>query len=131
MALSTQLKIKWGIIKLAAKIAALLFSLSITVVTAQETIQKNPADVQVPEGYTLQVAASGLSFASDITFGANGEIYVSETGYPSCGLTPEEAPPARILQIMPDGSTRVVYNQNVSFEDVTLTGKDLVRGIPI
>ncbi len=100
-------------------------------VFAQEPIQKDPADVQVPQGYTLTVAASGLNFASDITFGANGEVYVAETGYHSYGLTPDEAPPARILQIMPDGSNKVVYDKNVSFKDIraNASSNDMPEGL--
>jgi hypothetical protein len=36
-------------------------------VLAQETIQKDSADVQVPEGYRLEVFTAGLNYVSDIT----------------------------------------------------------------
>ena len=106
-------------------------TLLVSAAFAQEPVQKDPADVQVPQGYTLEVAASGLSFASDITFGANGEVYVAETGYHSYGLTPAEAPPTRILQIMPDGTSKVVYDQNVSFKDVraNASSNDMPEGL--
>jgi glucose/arabinose dehydrogenase len=71
------------------------------------------ADIQVPPGYKVEAVATDLSYPSDITFGDNGEIYISETGPNTYGVNPLKAPPARILQLMPDGSTKVIYDNNV------------------
>jgi hypothetical protein len=104
--------------------------------------------VLVPEGYAISEFASGLSYATDITFSPQGEILVTEAGGHTYGTEPEKAPPARILQLMPDGkmyfflSTQGnagpidehwmkvinIFNKQeareIPCEDVTLTGKD-------
>lgn len=78
-----------------------------------QQLPADPSAIEVPPGYEVQVVAQGLSYPTDITFGANGEIYVSETGGHTYGTKPEEAPPARILQVLPGGQTRVVYDRTV------------------
>lgn len=80
--------------------------------------QFNPADIQVPQGFAVEVFATGLNYPADITFSDTGEIYVAEAGEHTYGTTPEESPPPRIVQIMPDGSTQVVYDQVVSMEEI-------------
>jgi glucose/arabinose dehydrogenase len=54
-----------------------------------------------------------LTYPSDLTFGGNGEIYVAEAGGHTYGTKPDKAPKARILQVTPDGSTKVVYDKMV------------------
>lgn len=76
----------------------------------------DPADIQVPSGYRVEVFATGLSYVTDITFSDRGEIYVAETGDHTYGTDPEKSPLPRILQILPDSSTRVVYDKVVSLE---------------
>jgi hypothetical protein len=71
----------------------------------------NPADIQLPQGYKIEAIATGLSYATDVTFGDQGEMYVSEAGGHTYGTEPEKAPPPRILQVMPDGTTKVVFDQ--------------------
>jgi glucose/arabinose dehydrogenase len=75
--------------------------------------QPDPAQIQAPPGYQVEVLARGLDFPVNITFGDQGEIYVGEAGGHTYGIVPEKAPPPRILQIMPDGGKRVVYDQQV------------------
>ena len=38
-----------------------------------------PADIVVPEGYRIEAVARGLSYATDVTWDADGAMYVSET----------------------------------------------------
>jgi glucose/arabinose dehydrogenase len=78
----------------------------------------DPSKIKVPDGYEVEVLATDLSYATDITFGSNGEIYVSEAGRHFYGKIPKDAPPARILQIMPDGSKKVIYDNNVPVEAI-------------
>lgn len=78
-------------------------------------------DVLVPQGFAASELTSGLSYATDITFSPQGEIYVSEAGGHTYGTTPEKAPPARILQIMPDGSKRVVFDRVVPMSVIKST----------
>ena len=66
--------------------------------------QVAPSDVALVEGYRIDVAATGLTFPTGITFDEQGRLYVTEAGY-SYGdvrLTP------RLLRIEPGGSTTVV-----------------------
>lgn len=75
-----------------------------------------PSAIQVPPGYEVQVVAQGLDYPTDITFGRNGEIFVSEAGGHTYGTAPPNAPEARILQIMPGGQHRVVYDKTVPLD---------------
>lgn len=93
-----------------ATTAALLCA-SATALSAQ--LPADPSAIQVPPGYEVQVVAQGLDYPTDITFGANGEIYVSEAGGHTYGTMPDKAPEARILQILPGGQHRVVYDRTV------------------
>ena len=71
------------------------------------------ADIVVPPGYEVEVAAANLDYPSNITFSPTGEMFVSEAGGHTYGTKPEKAPPARILEVKPDGSTRVIYDKVV------------------
>jgi glucose/arabinose dehydrogenase len=88
----------------------------------------DPAAVQVPPGYEVDVAATDLTFPTDITFGPNGEMYVAEAGGHFYGTDPAKAPPARILQLFPDGSRKVIFDNNVPFE--AIRDADTVQDIP-
>jgi glucose/arabinose dehydrogenase len=83
----------------------------------------DPSKIKVPDGYKVEVLTTDLSYATDITFGPNGETYVSEAGRHFYGKIPENAPPARILQIMPDGSKNVIYDNNVPVEAIRSADK--------
>jgi glucose/arabinose dehydrogenase len=64
----------------------------------------DPADIAVPEGYTVEAIASGLTFPSAITFDEQGRVYVTEAGY-SYG---DVRTVPRLLRIESDGSTTVI-----------------------
>lgn len=94
--------------------------------------EPDPTAIEVAEGYRVEVFAEGLSYPSDIAFGDNGEVYVAETGGHTYGTKPDKAPPPKIVQIMPDGSTRVVYDTVVPMEEVKkapLEATDLPEGL--
>jgi glucose/arabinose dehydrogenase len=78
----------------------------------------DPSAISVPEGYEIEVLAKDLNYPTDITFGDNGEAYVSEAGGHFYGTDPSKAPPPRILQVMPDGTTKVVYDNAVPYEQI-------------
>jgi glucose/arabinose dehydrogenase len=80
--------------------------------------QVNPDDIQLADGYRIEAVAAGLNFPSDITFGEDGTIYVSETGPHEYGLKPPQAPQARILKLNPDGGTEVLYDNNVPIHEI-------------
>jgi glucose/arabinose dehydrogenase len=81
--------------------------------TSESQRPVNPADVQLPDGYEIEAVVKGLNFPSDITFGEDGTIYLSETGPHSYGLLPPQAPVARIVRLTSDGNAEVVYDKNV------------------
>lgn len=81
-----------------------------------QSLPADPSAVQAPPGYEVQVVAQGLDYPTDITFGRNGEIYVSEAGGHTYGTAPPNAPEARILQIMPGGQQRVLYQKTVPLD---------------
>jgi hypothetical protein len=55
----------------------------------------------------IKTVATDLSYPSDITFGDNGE-YIAETESNTYGVNPLKAPPTRISQLMPNGSTKEI-----------------------
>jgi glucose/arabinose dehydrogenase len=64
----------------------------------------NPADILLPEGYTIEAVAANLTFPTAAAVDNNGRLYVIEAGY-SYGevfLTP------RLLRIESDGSITTV-----------------------
>lgn len=64
----------------------------------------DPHDVLVPEGYTIEVIATGLTYPTGIAIDEGGTVYVTESGY-SYGAEPGTA---RLLRIDPDGSSTVL-----------------------
>lgn len=60
----------------------------------------DPSDIALPEGYSAEAVASGLTFPTSVAFDEQGRLYVVEAGY-SYGevfLAP------KLLRIEPDGS---------------------------
>jgi len=68
----------------------------------------NAADVALPNGYVIEVVASGLTFPTGITFDAAGTPVVVEAGY-SYGEVFTEP---RLLSIGPNGTTRLIARGN-------------------
>lgn len=64
----------------------------------------DPNDVAVPEGYRVEVVATGLTFPTDVTFDASGGIYVTEAGY---SYGDYEGTP-KLVRINPNGPHQVV-----------------------
>jgi glucose/arabinose dehydrogenase len=75
----------------------------------------DPSAINVPPGYKVEVFAKGLNFPTDITFTKDGDAYISEAGGHFYGTDPAKAPPPRILRVMPDGTTKVVFDKAVPF----------------
>lgn len=74
------------------------------------------ADIAVPPDYGVEVFAANLSYPVDIAFGDDGEAYVAEAGGHTYGTKPEAAPPARILQLLPNGERKVIYDRVVPLD---------------
>ena len=56
-------------------------------------------DVDLPDGYRIELVARGLTFPTGVAFGGGGAIYVTEAGYSYGEVTAE----ARLLEIDPAG----------------------------
>jgi glucose/arabinose dehydrogenase len=78
----------------------------------------DPNDIQVPAGYEVEVVAEGLSYATDVTFDDEGNVYLSEAGGHTYGTVPDKAPPPRILRLTEDGGTEVVYDNGPTLEEI-------------
>lgn len=65
----------------------------------------DPSDVLLPEGYTIETVATGLTFPTAITFDEMGTPYVIEAGY-SYGEVFLEP---KLLRIEEDGSLTTIY----------------------
>src|SRR4051812_40511161 len=64
----------------------------------------DPADVAVPDGYRVDVVATGLTFPTSVTFDDDGRLYVVESGY-SYG---EAFDTPKLLRVEPGGGTTVI-----------------------
>ncbi|HZS12102.1 MAG TPA: PQQ-dependent sugar dehydrogenase [Nitrospirales bacterium] len=64
----------------------------------------NPADIAVPDGYRIDVVATGLTFPTGIAFDASGNAYVTESGYAYGEVTTVP----RLLRLKPDGRHDVI-----------------------
>jgi hypothetical protein len=62
------------------------------------------ADIRVPEGYTIEALATGLTFPTGVTTDDAGRVYVTEAGY-SYG---EVWGQARLLRVDEDGATTII-----------------------
>lgn len=76
----------------------------------------DPADVAVPEGYRVEVVATGLTYPTGVAFDDEGTPYVTESGY-SYG---EDFTQSRLLRVEPDGRlTEVARGEHPPWTGVT------------
>lgn len=78
----------------------------------------NPQVIVVPDGYKIEVAAEGLSYPVDVTFGGDSAIYIAEAGGHTYGTKPARATEARILRLLPDGTAEIIYDKVVPMNDI-------------
>lgn len=78
----------------------------------------HPEDIVVPEGYVIEAVAKGLSYPTDVTLDEQGNVYIAEAGGHTYGTKPPRAPEARILQLMPDGTTKILYDKVVPMTNI-------------
>ena len=71
---------------------------------AAQARRVDPADVLVPEGYRVEVVATGLTYPTGVAFDERGTPHVTEAGY-SYG---ESFDRPRLLRVGPDGQQSVV-----------------------
>lgn len=76
------------------------------------------ADLAVPAGMQIEAVTTGLSYPVDVTFDDKDNTYMAEAGGHTYGTKPAGAPEARILQILPDGSQKVLYDKEVPMSDI-------------
>lgn len=76
------------------------------------------SDITVPAGYAVEAVATGLSYPVDVTFDEAGNTYIAEAGGHTYGTKPARAPEARILQLLPNGTTKVLYDRVVPMEEI-------------
>lgn len=72
--------------------------------TKLTTRKIQPSDIALPQGYSIEAVAQGLTFPTGIAFDDQGQAYVIESGY-SYGETWTEP---RLLQLQENGTTRVI-----------------------
>lgn len=78
----------------------------------------DPGDIVVPEGYIIEAVAAGLSYPVDVTFDENGNTYIAEAGGHTYGTKPGRAPDERILQVMSDGTIKILYDKTVPMTNI-------------
>lgn len=66
--------------------------------------QINPADVLVPDGYSVEVVARGLTFPTAVAEDEEGQLYVIESGY----AYGEIFLPPRLYSILKNGNTELI-----------------------
>ncbi|MCJ8163390.1 hypothetical protein MKJ04_00950 [Pontibacter sp. E15-1] len=91
----------------------------------------NPADIAVPAGTTIEAVATGLTYPVDVTFDEKGIAYIAEAGGHTYGTKPDQAPEARILQLMPNGTTTVLYDRVVPMNNIrdNASSADMEEGL--
>ena len=77
-----------------------------------------PEGILAPPGYAVEAFAARLDFPVDITFGDDDEVFVAEAGGHSYGITPEKTPGPQIVQLLPSGNKKVVYDHAVPMEEI-------------
>ena len=79
----------------------------------------DPDAINSPPGYAIEAFAIKLDFPVDITFGDQGEVFVAEAGLHTFGVKdPATVPPAQIIQLLPDGNKKVVYDNVVPLQEI-------------
>jgi glucose/arabinose dehydrogenase len=69
----------------------------------------DPSDIALPEGYSIEAVATGLTFPTGVTFDDRGRIYVTEAGYSYGNVVTTP----RLLRIGPDGGvTEIARGSN-------------------
>lgn len=85
----------------------------------QESQRKIDATaIRAPEGTTIEVAVSGLSYPVGVTFDERGTMYIAEAGGHTYGTKPGRAPDARIMKRNLDGRLTILYDQVVPMNEV-------------
>lgn len=90
----------------------------------------DPADIQVSPGYEVDLFAANLSYPVDITFSDDGKVYVVEAGGHTYGTKPQAAPPARILQLLPSGDRKVIYDKVLPLDVIRKADFGKTDGLP-
>src|SRR6056297_233440 len=78
----------------------------------------DPTAIMVPEGYQVEAYATHLDYPVDITFSDSGDVFVALAGGHTYGTSPKMAPPARIVQLMPDGTQKIIYDKMVPMKEI-------------
>jgi hypothetical protein len=68
----------------------------------------NEADIALPQGYKIEVIATGLTFPTGIAFDEEGNAYITESGYSYGEIFTEP----RLLKINTDGTTLTLATGN-------------------
>ncbi len=88
-------------------VLVLAFLTFVNIIPAQTKNQtgKTPI-IDLPLGYQITKVASGLTYATSLTFDNQGNMYVLEAG----GQFLEEPPPPRIMRVNPNGTLTEIAN---------------------
>lgn len=80
----------------------------------------DPSDVALPDGYAIEVVASGLDFPTAVVFDGEGRLHVLEAGY-SYG---EVFRTARLVRLSPQGVAEkvIAYSHNGPWNGVAFHG---------
>ena len=91
----------------------------------------NAADIVVPEGYKIEALESGFTYPVDVTFDENGNAYVAEAGGHTYGTKPPEAPDARIIKILANGTMEILYDKVVPMQEIQAeaSSNDMSEGL--
>src|SRR5512141_2538977 len=73
-----------------------------------------PGDINVPDGFAVDIAISGLAAPTMVSFDDQGRMLIAESGYGGAGDT-------RVTRIEPDGKKTVLTKPGVFGTEVPLT----------
>lgn len=91
----------------------------------------DPSQILAPPGYVVELYAASLDFPVDVAFDDRGEAYIAEGGFNDFGTSPLRAPSPQIIQLRPDGTKRVVYDEAVPFSQIreAASSADMPEGL--
>jgi glucose/arabinose dehydrogenase len=117
-------------------VAALLGAAAVAAAPAQDKRPAmrdyDPDAIRLPPGYAVEPFATKLNFPVDVAFGDSGEVYVAEAGLHTYGVKkPHHATPAEVVQLLPNGTKKTVYDTVVPLAEVRKhdSSKDMPEGL--
>lgn len=102
-----------------------LFAVSITclLITSQQVFARaiNPADISVPQGYTIEAVVKDLAAPTMVTFDDQGRMIIAESGYGGSGEP-------KVSRVETDGTKVSLTNNGIFGNELPITAVTYYQG---